>query len=125
MSDRVERRLVEMLGEPTVSPYGNPIPGLDELGLTPVSPEAPGISLEAAAEQDLSNLTIGRIGEGPQAAAGFLDEAVRTGLVPGATVAVEVVGDAIAVTVDGHTLEISREAARHVFAVQDLENRHD
>ena len=31
MSESVERRLLEVLGHPTVSPYGNPIPGLDEL----------------------------------------------------------------------------------------------
>ena len=30
MSDRVERKLLTMLGEPRESPYGNPIPGLDE-----------------------------------------------------------------------------------------------
>ena len=33
MSEEVERRLVEVLNNPTTSPYGNPIPGLDELGL--------------------------------------------------------------------------------------------
>lgn len=31
MSERVERRLVELLGHPVESPYGNPIPGLAEL----------------------------------------------------------------------------------------------
>src|ERR1700712_892231 len=32
MSETVERRLLDVLGHPTVSPYGNPIPGLEELG---------------------------------------------------------------------------------------------
>src|SRR3984885_15603467 len=32
MSEAVERRLIDMLGHPTESPYGNPIPGLAELG---------------------------------------------------------------------------------------------
>src|SRR5680860_793515 len=32
MSEQVERRLVELLDHPTESPYGNPIPGLAELG---------------------------------------------------------------------------------------------
>jgi DtxR family Mn-dependent transcriptional regulator len=32
ISETVERRLLEILGHPTESPYGNPIPGLDELG---------------------------------------------------------------------------------------------
>src|SRR5680860_769647 len=32
MSEAVERRLLELLDHPTESPYGNPIPGLEELG---------------------------------------------------------------------------------------------
>jgi DtxR family transcriptional regulator, Mn-dependent transcriptional regulator len=32
MSEAVERRLLGILGHPTQSPYGNPIPGLAELG---------------------------------------------------------------------------------------------
>ncbi|MGO1193139.1 MAG: metal-dependent transcriptional regulator [Nesterenkonia sp.] len=34
MSERVERRLVDILENPVVSPYGNPIPGLEQLGST-------------------------------------------------------------------------------------------
>lgn len=34
ISDRVEQKIIEMIGDPTVSPYGNPIPGLEEFGLT-------------------------------------------------------------------------------------------
>src|SRR6187401_902943 len=34
MSEAVERKLVKLLGNPTTSPYGNPIPGLDELART-------------------------------------------------------------------------------------------
>ena len=33
MSEQVEIRLLEMLGNPTESPYGNPIPGLAEIGV--------------------------------------------------------------------------------------------
>src|SRR3546814_5736313 len=32
MSENVERRLLALLDHPTESPYGNPIPGLEELG---------------------------------------------------------------------------------------------
>jgi DtxR family Mn-dependent transcriptional regulator len=38
MSDDVERRLVAVLDNPTVSPFGNPIPGLSELGIGALSP---------------------------------------------------------------------------------------
>ena len=34
ISEDVERKLVVLLNTPTESPYGNPIPGLDELGVT-------------------------------------------------------------------------------------------
>src|SRR4051794_23297514 len=33
MSEAVERRIVAMLKKPLVCPHGNPIPGLDQLGL--------------------------------------------------------------------------------------------
>lgn len=40
MSDEVERRVVAVLDNPTCSPFGNPIPALDELGVaSPSSPE--------------------------------------------------------------------------------------
>ena len=35
ISEDVERKLVVLLNAPTESPYGNPIPGLDELGVRP------------------------------------------------------------------------------------------
>ncbi|MGV0834706.1 iron dependent repressor, metal binding and dimerization domain protein [Mycolicibacterium thermoresistibile] len=34
MSEDVERRLVQVLDNPTTSPFGNPIPGLSELGVS-------------------------------------------------------------------------------------------
>ena len=33
ISEDVERKLVDLLNSPTESPYGNPIPGLEELGV--------------------------------------------------------------------------------------------
>jgi DtxR family Mn-dependent transcriptional regulator len=38
MSERVERRLLELLGHPHIDPYGNPIPGLDQLGDAATAP---------------------------------------------------------------------------------------
>lgn len=37
ISEQVERKLLAILGNPVESPYGNPIPGLDELGMRPVA----------------------------------------------------------------------------------------
>ncbi len=40
MSEAVERKLVTLLGNPATSPYGNPIPGLGELGMAVSAPAA-------------------------------------------------------------------------------------
>jgi DtxR family transcriptional regulator, Mn-dependent transcriptional regulator len=56
MSEAVERKLVTLLGKPNTSPYGNPIPGLDELGVGEPAP---------AAEADLQRVDeIARLGGG-------------------------------------------------------------
>src|SRR6201995_2417338 len=39
ISESVEQRLYEMLGSPIRCPHGNIIPGLDELGIPPESPD--------------------------------------------------------------------------------------
>jgi len=39
MSEEVERRLVQVLDNPTTSPFGNPIPGLAELGVDTTAPK--------------------------------------------------------------------------------------
>jgi DtxR family Mn-dependent transcriptional regulator len=43
MSESVEQKVYELLGRPTRSPYGNPIPGLDEFdGVSPTEPNRDG-----------------------------------------------------------------------------------
>jgi len=126
MSDRVERRLVAMLERTDVSPYGNPIPALEELGVTlsdslSDSTAGPaGIALDQAASAHVSNVTLVRIGENPQAAEGFLEAAVAAGVVPGATVQARVVEGGVAVTAGGDELILSHDAARHVFVTPQV-----
>lgn len=45
MSDEVERRLVKVLKDVSRSPFGNPIPGLDELGVGNSDAAAPELAL--------------------------------------------------------------------------------
>ncbi|MFV0633743.1 metal-dependent transcriptional regulator [Demequina sp.] len=120
MSERVERRLLELLHEPTVSPYGNPIPALEELGFDAVSAPNTGSSLESAADSGVRNATLIRIGENPQAAQGFLEAAVEIGLVPGAMLEIVAVGEAVSLATERGELTLSREAARHVFVESRL-----
>lgn len=127
MSDRVERRLVTMLDEPRVSPYGNPIPGLDELGIedAPTAPVAAQISLEQAVAEGISQVTVTRIGENPQAAIGFLEDALLVGLVPGETVCISAADEGVRVVAEAGEITLVPEAARHVFCIQDLGFHHD
>ncbi|SEJ37996.1 metal-dependent transcriptional regulator [Demequina mangrovi] len=119
MSERVERRLLEILGEPTVSPYGNPIPGLSELGVG--AAEGAGDSAERGltdlAAAGVTQVTVTRIGEHPQADLQLLGEMVENGLLPGATVGVAEEGDAIVVTLGGARGVLGRDQARHIFGL--------
>lgn len=120
MSDRVERRILDVLDTPRVSPYGNPIPALDELGVAPAastshSADEALISLENALNSEIFQLTIERIGENPQAMPGFLEEAIEIGLIPGATVSLQRVDDGVEVAAQGGTLVLPPDAARRVF----------
>ncbi|WP_084079064.1 metal-dependent transcriptional regulator [Demequina sp. NBRC 110057] len=127
MSDRVERRLVTMLGEPRTSPYGNPIPGLDELGLGTAEEAASGpqMSLDQAVAQGISQVVVTRIGENPQAAVGFLEDVLTVGVVPGETVCINAADGGVRVVAESGEITIVPEAARHVFCIPDLGFHHD
>ena len=67
VSERVERKILALLGEHRESPYGNPIPGLDELG-EPVNEEFRlGVSnLVELVAKGADSATVRRIGEPAQ-----------------------------------------------------------
>lgn len=117
MSERVELRVMELLGDPQVSPYGNPIPGLDELGKVPNPGSEVPVSVNLAAKSSPSTVTLVRIGEIPQAHEGFLDLILEIGLLPGVTCEVEPVDGGFKITASGGSAVISDDAARHVFVV--------
>ncbi|WP_323960308.1 dihydrofolate reductase [Arthrobacter sp. JZ12] len=124
MSERVERRLYELLGQPTQSPYGNPIPGLEAIGGTPPEDSAPGTSTLTEAMQAYSpesTVTLVRLAEPIQVDPELLTQLDEGGLRPGATLALQAVGDYVSVRVPGveGALELPPEVASHVFvAVQ-------
>jgi DtxR family transcriptional regulator, Mn-dependent transcriptional regulator len=105
ISDRVEQKLVEFLGNPTTSPYGNPIPGSD-----PQAGEA--ISLEAA---DAGTVTIRYLSEHLQGEHEVMQQLDAHGMLSGTTV--EVTKDASGVTLelDGKRVELLPDEAKLVF----------
>ena len=117
MSETVERRLVELLDHPTESPYGNPIPGLDELGEIE-HPEAfmEGLSpLSQVPIDDEARVLIRRISEEMQKDELLMAALRRVGAVPDKTVTVARTSEGVLVGSGGETAEIFPEAADHIF----------
>ena len=119
MSEQVERRLYEMLGEPTESPYGNPIPGLEALGGPASQSFMSGvIGIVPALGAGVVPITarIRRLGEPLQVDIELLQELKDIGIVPGAEVTLSREGAEIRIEVaGGDALIVSTETANHIF----------
>lgn len=120
MSEQVERRLFEMLGQPELSPYGNPIPGLEELG----GVAAPGfmdgvvgiVPALAAANGAQVTGVVRRLGEPVQFEPELLQQLQDAGVVPGAEVTLSQSGAYVVIEVAGSAgLELPTEVAAHIF----------
>ncbi|WP_086822736.1 metal-dependent transcriptional regulator [Allokutzneria sp. NRRL B-24872] len=103
MSEAVERKLVKLLGNPTTSPYGNPIPGLDKLGVGEPAPpvERDLRRLNDVAKQGGGRVEICRIAEHVQPDPDLMAELKNAGVVPGKDVEVLASGANKTLTVRG------------------------
>ena len=118
MSERVELKLLEILDHPTESPYGNPIPGLAELGSVG-DPEQfrDGVrQLTAVAGRTTSEVTVRRIGEPAQGDPEVLGVLEAAGLRPGRQVWVRRVPGAVVISSDvADDVQLADVIADHVF----------
>jgi DtxR family Mn-dependent transcriptional regulator len=120
MSDRVERRILAMLEAPYVSPYGNPIPGLDELGIEATqSQNSRVLALHDAVSQGVTSVTLVRIGEAPQTFPGFLEDITTLRLLPGASVTIAAKGDEYSLGTEHGAVTVSLDVARHIFVATE------
>jgi DtxR family transcriptional regulator, Mn-dependent transcriptional regulator len=115
MSESVERRLLDILGHPARSPYGNPIPGLAELG-----DEGDGVSsgeLIPLSElpETAASAVIRRIGEPLQSDTILLARLDRAGSRPGAAMPVTRADGRILIGTGREAVELDLAAAAHVF----------
>lgn len=116
MSEAVERRIVAMLEPPLICPHGNPIPGLDDLGLPPVPQDnAALISLTTAAQGPGAEVTIDRISEQLQPDAELMHRLTRAGLRPGSRVHALATGRDVEVWTDGDHTALEAHISDHVF----------
>jgi DtxR family Mn-dependent transcriptional regulator len=123
MSEQVERRLLEMLDHPTESPYGNPIPGLEELGDAPAPAFMDGvINLvdRVASSPEPIAAVIRRLGEPVQFEPELLQQLQAAGVLPGASATISAAGSYVFVQVDGFGdgLELPNEVAVHIFVTR-------
>jgi DtxR family Mn-dependent transcriptional regulator len=92
MSEDVERRLVQVLDNPTTSPFGNPIPGLSELGLTSTPLGGDQINLVRLTELPSGMpvaVVVRQLTEHVQGDADLIGRLKDAGVVPNARVTVE------------------------------------
>ena len=118
MSETVERRLVELLGHPTESPYGNPIPGLDELGESRNDEDfMEGVEAldQVAGAGEQVRVLVRRISEPIQTDETLMAALRRVGALPDKVVTVAAGAEGVLVGSGGETAEIDLEAASHVF----------
>ena len=120
MSEQVERRLLELLGHPTESPYGNPIPGLEELGGQPAAPFLEGVVnvVDLVSERSAPvTATIRRLAEPVQFEPELLSQLQAAGAVPGARASFSPLDSYVLVEVEGsgEGLELPREVASHIY----------
>lgn len=115
MSERVERRLMELLDSPKYSPYGNAIPGLEELGQASAANDERTVSMTIAAKDSAEEdrFTISRLPEFVQTDMDLLGELTDAGIIFGAVVSVLPLKGGVRVQVDGcdHALDLSTEIA--------------
>lgn len=124
MSEQVERRLVELLGHPTESPYGNPIPGLAQLGDLPAKDFEQGVIglvRRLNAEGGPITGTVRRLAEPVQVDPELLQQLKAAGVMPGASGDYRYSEGYVLVQMDGNDegLELPVEVASHIFLVDD------
>ncbi|KSU52828.1 metal-dependent transcriptional regulator [Microbacterium enclense] len=124
MSEQVERRLVELLGHPTESPYGNPIPGLDQLGDAATATFDDGVVGLVRRLTDAGGPitgTIRRLAEPAQVDPELLQQLKAAGVLPGKRGDYRFNEGYVLVLMDGvdEGLELPVEVASHIFLVAD------
>ncbi|GAB7190084.1 metal-dependent transcriptional regulator [Kineococcus sp. NUM-3379] len=116
ISEDVERRLVEILEHPHFSPYGNPIPGLAELGESGEAEDfRAGVAPLTTVEATGRPVVVRRLGEPVQTDKDLMGRLAAAGLRPGTEVGVRRGPQGLALVLDGREVDLTAAQASHVF----------
>lgn len=119
MSERVERRLVELLNSPKFSPYGTAIPGLAALGVTSEKNDPKTVTLFIASQDsgEEDPFTVDRFPESIQTDLETLRQLEQAGIRPGAEVRILRTEDGVNVrAADRETgVDLDQDLAWHVI----------
>jgi DtxR family transcriptional regulator, Mn-dependent transcriptional regulator len=115
MSEAVERRVLDILGHPTQSPYGNPIPGLAELGHDKGDDPPGGMIALTEVPEATASVMVRRIGEPIQSDTTLLTRLRHAGFRPNTAVPVSRVGGRVRIGAGHQGVELDDTAAAHVF----------
>ena len=119
MSEEVERRLVVVLKNPTTSPYGNPIPGLDELGVDkPADNGEVLVRLTDIPTGKPTAVVVRRLAEHIQTDPEVIGQLREAGVVPDARVTVETKSGLVTISVPGHEEFDLPDEMAHAVAVK-------
>lgn len=109
ISDMVEQRLVEVLGGPETSPFGNPIPAGDAAQVW-----SDLVTARQAAEEGAKG-TVARISERLQVDVEAMRRLKDRGVTPGATVVCRMVDGTVRIEVDGAAVDLEPDVADLVW----------
>lgn len=118
----VERRLVAILDSPTQSPYGNPIPGLSELGLdVPHTPFRQGVRplADVLIGENEVEAELARMSENLQAEVNSLEVLASIGVKPGARFKARRAGDIVQLTTDAGACRVPFKDAELLFVAEE------
>lgn len=120
MSEQVEHKILDILGHPTETPYGTPIPRIEDQGIGLHKAFLDGVRNVVDATSgsgERVNATIRRLGEPVQFEPELLAQLRQAGIFPGAAGAFWRSGSYVAMQIDGYdeALELPSEVASHIY----------
>jgi DtxR family Mn-dependent transcriptional regulator len=111
MSENVERRISQLLNNPTHSPFGNPIPGIATDAVSAQS----FMTLADCAAQGVTSVTVKRLSEPVQDDQTLMAKFEEIGLLPGAEAHVAAGKQGVVCELSTGSIEISNANAVHIF----------